>query len=407
MSLQVAVFWTKRVLVILIIILFICGGIRIFQFISDRLSVKREVIGLPKPEAGFGKLPKLHINGINKDNSIKPSKFRISTISGLLDIENGYPKHDTPYPIVNVFKVEENPIDISTTEDPIKIARAMEFTTSPKEISQLVKEWNEGERKLVVEGQYKTINYRNASLKQKASNNKPTPTPTSDRQKANIDGRVIFQNIINSLKLPIKMQNYRYKITYLKYDQTQDKFLPNIDEYSTFIRVDAFRTYPNLFKEQKPISTSAAYPNYNQSVNYVLLINDPNSLYSDKTKILNSLVELSIYDWPLNTTVSDKNPNIQTYPIINASRAYEILSENKGILVSVMDNLTKNDEDPINLKGIDVIDILTIRLEYYEDTEFRRYITPVYVFITEAQRGNRKYQLVYYVPALSDEYLLD
>lgn len=405
MTLHQSVFYTKRILVILVFILFACSGIRIFTFVSNKLSVQQQIVGTPKSEAGFGKLPPLEISEIANGQNFKPKKFRISTISGLLDTENGFPKEETIYPIVNVYKVQEKPIDITNTEDPVKIAQAMNFESKYKEITNVRKEWNENNRKLTINGQYKTVKYQNFNLIKSNSitnsnnENKPTISSSSESLKA------YFENVLNKLKIPVKFDDHRFSITYLEFDESKNAFLPSLSLNSKYIRIDAKRIYPNITKEEKAIPTTAAYPNYRESINYMIFLNTTNLTNLDK--LMDFLVELSIFNWPLDTKVSGSNLNIQTYQIISTKEAYNRLSTYEGILVSVINLTTLMKVDVKEIEDIEIVDILKLRLEYYEDYQFMRHIQPIYVFIVEAQKNNQKYELVYYLPALNNNFLLN
>lgn len=407
MTLYQSVFYTKRILVILVFLLFICSGVRIFNIVSNRLAIKEEIVGAPKSEAGFGKLPPLEINEMSDASNFKPNKFRITTISGLLDTENGYPKEENLYPIVNVFKVLEKPIDITNTEDPIKIAQAMNFNTKYKELSNVKKEWNESNRKLTINGQYKTVKYQNFNL---MKNSLPSDKKPNNNNISNSTDSLksYFENTLNKFKIPLKFDNYRFNITYLNYDESNNLFYPaeiQNPENSNFFRIDAKRIYPSIHKEEKPITTTAAYPSYYESINYMIFIN--NSNFSNTEKLIDFLVELSIFNWPLEQKVTPTNVNIQTYDIITTKEAYERLIQHQAKLVAAI-NTTNNQKIKYikELEDIDIVDILKIRLEYYEDIEFARYIQPIYVFTVEAQKNNQKYELIYYLPALNDNFVL-
>ena len=409
MSLRKVVFLTKRVIVLLVFLVFICGALRLFLVLSERFSVKQEFVGLEKPEAGFGKLPLVKINSRYDSSFLKISRFRISTTSGLLDTENGYPIESTVNPLVNVFSVQERPIDITNTEDPIKIAQSMKFSTKPNEISSTQKEWYENNRRLIINGQYKTVFYKNENLIEATPQNSGQDNPnqlinSSDYLKN------FFQNAMRYFKIPTSFDEYKFSLSYLDYDPDRKDFNVSTSSQGRFIRIDAKRVYPSLNKTKTPnqddaVPTNAAYYDFFESINYLIIRNDPKM--RSQESLIDYLVEMSIYNWPINTTITGTNVSVQTYPIITPKQAYKELTNGNAYLVSARKYYTNEKVDLTELFGVDVADILALRLEYYEDVEFNKYIQPVYVFITEVMKNERKYQLVYYVPAIDKEYILE
>ncbi len=213
-SLYTDVYWTKRFLVAFTIILVICTGIRIFQFVSDRLSIQEVAVGAIKPEVGYGSIPPLNLQTKQGFENFRPSRFRITTVSGNLNVENGYPQETTESPIANVYRVIEQPIDLSTTQEPLRIARDLNFNQTPQDISNTTRLWQEGGRKLLIDGQYKTIEYSNEALK-RASPSAGINNLTNSNQ-ASLKN--IFQKVLAEFKYPLSFDSYVFSIQYLTYD---------------------------------------------------------------------------------------------------------------------------------------------------------------------------------------------
>ena len=89
MSLYTSIYWTKRAFVVFALIIFICGGFRIFQIVSNSLTQQNLKVSAVRPEMGFGKIDKLNLKSIDT-NGFSPSQFRISTTKGNLDVDNLY-----------------------------------------------------------------------------------------------------------------------------------------------------------------------------------------------------------------------------------------------------------------------------------------------------------------------------
>lgn len=394
MSLYTSVYWTKRVFVVFSLIIFICSGIRIFQFVSDRLSVRHVEVGSFKAEAGYGKIPSLELSSINEFSSFRPERFRISTTSGNLNAENGYPLETTANPLANVYKITERSIDLSTTQEPARVARDMGFISTAN-VTTTVSSWNEGNRTLTIDGLYDTYDYSNKGLRIPRQSTVGSLTSQDQAQL-----KSIYQKILTEYKIPFPFDSYTFTIQYLDYDSTKDDFVPSgIGLQGSYYRIDAKRVYPNLSKGEKA-NAFAAYPSYSKSNNYMILVN------SNFTKALDNLVEMKLFSWPINTVVSSQNNDIQTYSIKTPAQAYDELTKYRAFLVSVKETNSNNEVKMDDLNDIDIVDVLTVRLDFYEEPVLKKYIQPVYVFLVEAKNRGVKYNLIYYVPALKSEHLL-
>lgn len=405
-SLYTDVYWTKRFLVAFTIILVICTGIRIFQFVSDRLSIQEVAVGAIKPEVGYGSIPPLNLQTKQGFENFRPSRFRITTVSGNLNVENGYPQETTESSIANVYRVIEQPIDLSTTQEPLRIARDLNFNQTPQDISNTTRLWQEGGRKLLIDGQYKTIEYSNEALK-RASPSAGINNLTNSNQ-ASLKN--IFQKVLAEFKYPLSFDSYVFSIQYLTYDTGKNKFIITDSAQSTFYRIEARRYYPSLSKVDEKATAYAVYPQDGLSNSYIILVNNQNvsssSSINPTARFIDSLVEMKLYEFPINTSEPKRNQDIQTYPIITPKEAYRKLTNYEAYLVSAKESISGADIEPEALEGVDLVDLLNVRIDFYEEPRLTKYIQPVYVFIVEAQNSGNKYILTYYVPAIVDSYLL-
>lgn len=133
------------------------------------------------------------------------------------------------------------------------------------------------------------------------------------------------------------------------------------------------------------------------------LINMTIAAPTNVNKSLNNL-QISYTQWPL---ISTKETNIATYPIITVQQAWEAITNNEGVIVSVV---AKNDDlfsSNTNLR-VDKIMINEIYLAYYDVTEAQEYLQPIYVFAGTYNVGNKPGgEIVIYFPAIAGEYILD
>lgn len=398
MSLYSNVYWTKRVLVVLVLLVFICGGIRLFQLVSTSLTRRDIQSSGYKPERGFGNLNKIVLRSI-ETGEFKPTEFRISTTKGNLDVDNLYPSESEPNPLANVYRIIEQPINLSTTENPLNIGRKLGFNQPPQEITSTVRRWNDSNRELEIDGQYTTVIYSNNKLK------KANKAPESGIFPTNEQGQlqIMFTKVLSELEIKTSFMGYTYSGEYLNYDSDADKFIPTAGTNGSFFRVAAKRIYPNLVKINETASTRATYPTYTVSNNYFIIPNLPQYKNINDFNPSTDIVELRIFNWPINQDTSPNNPNVQTYSIKTPRQAYLELSEGKGSLVSITELPTKRPVEIAEIKESKLVDILSVRLDMYEDTFYTKYIQPVYSFICEVNHSGKKYQLVYYVHAITED----
>jgi hypothetical protein len=160
--------------------------------------------------------------------------------------------------------------------------------------------------------------------------------------------------------------------------------------------IKASRNYPNLFKEFELYSTNAVYPRYTFSNNYLIV---PRYI-PEKSTPLESIAQLSLYNWPIDQTLSPENTNVQTYNIKTPKKAYEEIQKNNKFLMSLTDKETNAPLNADTLSGTNSLSLVRIRLENFEDVVNTGYIQPIYVFIFETTIDGELAELVYFVPAV-------
>lgn len=399
-SLYTSVYWTKRVLVVLALVLFVCGGFRIFQFVSTSLTKTNIQVSEFKPEIGFKKINRPVFEELDAPSSFSPTQFRITTTKGNLDADNGYPLDSTKDPIANVYRITEKEITLATTEDPVRIARKIGLTTEPKELSSTERQWEESGKILYVDGLYTLVNYKNNTLRQ----TKPQVTGGFNKTDQNVL-KTQFINVLREFDIVFPDQtSYVFDADYVDYNAVEGRFVNSGSLNSgSHIRINAKRIYPNLVKTNSLAQARGAYPQNILSNNYVVL---PASIASN-SQILPLVAELSLYNWPINQSIAATNPNVQTYPIKNPRQAYTELTTQKRYLISAIESSTKKQINTNELSGINLIDVLSVRLDNYESNNVNtKFIQPVYIFLCEANINGKKVQLTYYVPAVLDSQLL-
>jgi hypothetical protein len=353
-------------------------------------------VGDYKPELGFNAIDRLTLTPLTTPPTFKPTVFKNSTLKGNLDVDNGYPFETTRVPLANVYKIQEIPIDLNTTETPRKIAKNLGFTREPVTSTSTTQTWSEGNKELEINGQYLLIKYKNNAIRKGTTNGDPLLLGDSNSLKS------VFSDVLRSYGIISDLENYKFRVDRVDYDKSLNEFVFNgSSTTSSFIRINAERQYPSLFKEIDTVTTNATYPNRLHSNTYVVI---PATLPRGAT-MKEYIAELNLYNWPI--AAKDKNDkNVQTYNIKSPRKAFDELQNANKYLMAVSEITLQGDTrkpfDVDELSGIDRVDVFRIRLEMYEDLVNTTYIQPVYVFICQAESNGKLLELVYYVPALAD-----
>jgi hypothetical protein len=403
-SLYTSVYWTKRTLVVVFLLVFLCTGFRVFQFVSGKFT-KEIDFGSKEPKAsqGFGVLDKLIPSHIDTPPGFEPIEFRNNTIKGNFDVDNGYPTQDKKTPVANVYKIEERSYDIDITELPRAIAKKLGFNSEPTSISNTVRTWNENQREFEIDGQYGLVKYKNNILTQFA----PSPSSSDEFDDSN-KIKLYFQNELKNYGINNDWTNYIFTKQYVNFDQESKRFVTSgNNDLGSYIRLNAIREYPNLSKADTRVTTKSnaayAYPNYSaemQSSNNYLII--ALTKVTNNTQSIDRLTELSLHNWPINQSTDIKNEDLQTYYIKRPQDAFEELKTTNKFLVSYSEWGTHLPIKPEDLIGIETVNVHRIKLEMYEDTVNTGYIQPVYIFVCQAQKGDTPIELIYMIPALKE-----
>ena len=401
MSLYTSVYWTKRVLVGLAIVVFICGGIRVFQFVSSSLTKNDIQVSEFKPEFGFGKIDRIEIDSMDVPVEFQP-EFKISTTKGNLDADNGYPLEATVNPIANVYRITEREISLDTTEGPLRVAKKIGLTKEPEILDSTTRQWSEEGKVLKIEGLYNLVDYKNNNLR-KTSEIVPGSVNRTDQNQL----RTLFVNSLREFDITFPDQeSYTFDGEYLSYDTKTSSFVTSGSLSSgSHLRVNARRIYPNLVKTNNTAAARGIYPGGVISSNSVIL---PASMSTStsSTTLISQIAELSLYNWPVNQTIAANNPNVQTYGIKTPRQALIDMQNGNAYLVSAYRSTTRESIDLNEISDITNADILAVRIDNYESKTYRRFIQPVYVFTVEIAKNNQKNILIYYVPAVLESQLL-
>lgn len=399
-SLYTSVYWTKRVAVAFGIVLFICSGFQIFRVLSTRFTITDELPFDYKPELGFGYLDPLTINSpYELPPDFFPSEFENITIKGNFDADNDYPNQRVRAPLANVYKILERPIDLQTTEVPKTIAENFGFDKRGGiQVSATVQTWEKNNRELEINGQYLLIDYANKELATaplKGSDPETIQHEITDMQQEALGS--YFSRTLRDLEIETDFTNYSFSLHNVAYNEEIEEFVfPESETGGDFLMIRAMRNYPNLFKEFELYSTNAVYPGYTFTNNYLIV---PRYIPEQSTS-LDTIAQLSLYNWPIDQTISEENTNVQTYNIKTPKKAYDEVQKNNKYLMSLTD---KDSNAPVNaekLSGVNSLSLVKIRLENFEDIVNIGYIQPIYVFIFETTIDGKLAELVYYVPAV-------
>jgi hypothetical protein len=398
-SLYTSVYWTKRVFVVFGILLFLCSGFRVFQFVTKKFTKTRVTQSDAKPELGFGKtIDRINIIPLSDlPAGFSPTEFRNTTRTGNFDVQNGYPLESTRSPLANVYKILDRTIDIKTSEDPQNIAKKFGFKGDPVLATSTVKAWEEGDRRIEVNGQYLLISYENRTLKGAVP---PKDNAQALSYKDSNAIKAAYEENLKNFGIQTDLTSYRFETVYLNYNSQSKKYeITDSPLTAQYIRLVAKRVYNNVVKTNDSAQTNAAYPDYLSSNNYITL---PASIPRG-AKASDYIVDLNLYNWPIDQSTGKQNKNIQTYNIKTPKKAYEEFTKNSNnYLVSGLEWETNKSIDLSELSGIQRVELFKIRIEMYEDIVNTNLIQPVYVFVCQARNGEKLYQLVYYVPAVTN-----
>lgn len=388
-SLQETVFWTKRVLVVLTILAFICSGVYLFQLIIKGTLNNQNIVSEQKAEEGFGKISLPSIPSIQTPAGFDPKDFAIQTIDGTLNTQNTYPLANDTNPIGNVYKIPDRSVDLSTKEVPLSIAKRIGFLTEGSGDS-IVTNWAEGTKELSINGLYLLVNYKNRAF---FTTRPPVQSKINILDATTV--RSAYTSVLREFGLSITdLASYTFDAEYVEYDVLNSKFAKT-SGLGGYIRINAIRTYPILSKVNTKATAKATYPDYLRSNNYIILPSDMST-----TKYIDNLVELSLYNWPITNTATANKDQVQTYYLKTMTDAYNELKTSKKTLVHVSDWEDMTPVDIDELSGMNRIEIMNVRTDFFEDTKNTGYIQPVYVFVCISEHNGGKYRLVFYIPAV-------
>jgi hypothetical protein len=156
------------------------------------------------------------------------------------------------------------------------------------------------------------------------------------------------------------------------------------------------RTYPVISKINTKASAKAAYPNYNVSNNYIVLPSN----YISSTKFIDSLVEFSLYNWPINNAANASKEFVQTYYVKTLTEAFNEFKTTKLSLVHVSKWETMEPVNIDEISGMQTLEVMNVRMDFFENVRNTGYVQPVYQFVCLSDHNGKKYRLVFYVSAV-------
>lgn len=395
MTLYKTIYWTKRAAVVLSVILVLCGSFRIFLTIAEKLTQKEISISDLPPENGFGPLDRLTIKGLEIPVGFEP-EITLDTLRGRYEALNGYPLEDTINTQANVYKIQTNSINVSTSGIPLRIARSLGFAGDPQNSTSTSYTWTEANRVLNTDGLYFSVDYSNRVLFSALQTSESTLISNISGE----SGRSIFEKVFRDLGITgeqgTNIDEYTYQIEEVSYNPVKKVFEPEPKGLGTFYRISAKRNYTSLLKGLSDVTAIAAYPDYYTSNNYIIIPKKVNS----NAKVQDYLVEFKFYNWFINQSTDVNNEFVQTYEILKVTDAFAAIDTGDSYLVAVKDLQTGKSADISTLAEIPRIDIRQITVAYFEDLVNKFYIQPIYVFVGQGRLNNRSYEFVYYVPAI-------
>jgi hypothetical protein len=405
-NLYTSVYWTKRVAVVMAIIIFLCSGWKIFGFLQKSFTRINSTTTLIA-EAGFSGVDKLTISPtFPTAPGFEPKEFINDTRKGNLDIDNGeigtesdiqdYPLENEKTPVANIYQIQYRQIDLNARETPRRIAKGFNFKKEPELLSSTSQRWKEETKTLTIEGQYLTLEYDDSIVKN-------IEFPNFELTGYDLEGAAAsyFKEALSERDIPIQLEDYEYSSEYVNYDKATNSYIPSPSDTSgQFRRLTAKRVYDNLTKPFAKTKTYAVYPypHYQYTNNYIIIgKNQTKEVVSPEM-----IVEMKLFDWPINqeNPQSKDNKEVQTYYIKKPAEAYAELQSTNKYLISAVEWESKTPIKPEQLVGVKQIHVRQIKMEYYEDTVNTSYIQPVYVFISEVVENEKHFELVYVVPAI-------
>lgn len=418
MSLYSNVYWTKRIIVIFSVVLFICSGWRIFTFVSGRLTIITPTVSY-RQEGGFTDLEKLTINTkISTPPDFQPNEFINDTIFGQFSVDNGefgvdaetvvdYPTQNDKSPVANVFKIQQGQIGLNATEIPYRIAKNFGFKKEPLRLESVKMNWRENNKDLEIDGQFLKIRYQDFDLIEKSPTSVITLSDDPESLKRKYEEIMRKYGIINADDV-VTFGSYAFQYEYGDYvndNSSQKIFVPNGSRTSgNYIKIYGVRTYENYVKPKKDTQTTAIYPNPNSrtSNNYIVLNTNPTASFSEREQ----LVEISLFNWPIVQYQYDNprdpiaNENVRTYFIKTPREAFNELKSSNNTLVSATDKVGRPLQSE-ELSKIQKVHVMQIKMQMYEDTINTSYIQPVYVFYCTVEEEDKDFRLMYIIPALT------
>lgn len=281
----------------------------------------------PKPEASFGKLPKVEF----------PESEKYPDFITLENIEGRPPEATTS---AKVYFVPVESINLFSRRDAINFAAKFDFTSDPQEVSTTLYHFSEPGREFSLD-----ITNHNFTLKTDfLAKNIPEKNINLEAPDAAAVARSYLGSGGN-----FNQTLSKNKAAYIYYDGQNFTEVEKTEE-ANLVRVDFFHDDLGNY----PILTGR----YNKSSVY--------AIFTQAEKNKNEFIEASYQHFPPNLTVDS------TYPLISSKQAWDDLKNRKGFIAKAV------------FGGNEAV-VRNIYLAYLETGKYQPYIQPVFVF--EGDKG--------------------
>lgn len=345
---------TKKIIVGIVIVISLILVARIVIFITERVS-ETLILKATLETRGFGNLPALPLKQIEEAENVKQT-FKIETTTGKLP---SFPS------ILNVYRLKQRTVDLSSEAFAKEVASKFGFKKEPKKLSSIEWFWEEGGKRLEFNVQTRHFVYVNS---------RPIINEGHQPLKENSE---ILRRLCGELgyKLP---DSSRYVFTYLR--KEGEKWTTTIDKSADWLRIDVVTrlTYAGT-NEGEVVS-----PTYFPSLVYATIPNDSEAE-------LSNVAEMKFSLWDVETDT------VQTYKAIDVNSAYLQLQKGEGVLVYVWSPFKNGYPDISNAKEVRITDV---KVGYFLSSSNLLYAQPIYIFYGAYGEGEDRINFIYYVRAL-------
>ena len=346
-------------------------GLGVVTDIYDRINPPKK----PDPVASFGMLPQLKMT----TKTIKGGpKYTLETTNKTL------PKFNDR---ANVYKFIEAKSAFSSEDQINNLTKKLGFTGDPIKPNPAERIWNDGSGRRTFQSNVVNKNFTMTTNIGKISTiiGLTSPVTTNDAKSA-------VSNFIKSNGIMDTADQENMQFDFVLTDVRVNKFVEDkiSNGKARIVKVNVHR----YVKEG-----TNSYKIYANNAKDSLV-----SAYATNAKSPENFVQLNVTYWPVDYTAKSE------YYLSPISQVWEAIVQGKGIIADVK---AKQDDyyDFTTIYEIQSIDILTVKLGYYESKEFIPYLQPIYVFEgvfkTKPLQGqlSKEGQITLYFPAVRGDFV--